>query len=112
MLQERALAAACGLYCRDCNFLKDKCQGCGNVQGKPFWTAQFGLEVCPIYDCCVNRMHLEHCGLCNEFPCEIFNSLRDPSLSDEEAEQALQERQKALRLRKETGTEAWLKEKA
>lgn len=111
MAEERALAAACGLYCGDCEHLGSQCQGCGQVQGKPFWTAQFGVEVCPLYGCCVNQKHLEHCGLCDEFPCETFNSLRDPSLSDEEAEQALRERQKDLTLRKEIGTEAWLKER-
>ena len=111
MTQEMALAAACGLYCGDCEFLGDKCQGCGHIQGKPFWTAQFGVEVCPLYGCCVNEKQLEHCGLCEKFPCETFTSLRDPSKSDEEAEQSLRERQKDLTSRKEMGTEAWLKER-
>ena len=111
MPQGITLTAACGVYCGNCEHLVNKCQGCGNVQGKPFWTTQFGVEICPLYGCCVNRKQLEHCGLCDEFPCELFNSLRDPSLSDEEAEKVLQERQKNLSLRKEIGTEAWLKER-
>ena len=111
MLQEKDLAAACGLYCGDCEHFKSQCRGCGQVQGKPFWTAQFGVEVCPLYGCCINEKQLELCGLCDEFPCETFNSLRDPSMSDEEAEQSLGERQKDLTLRKEIGTEAWLKER-
>ena len=110
MEQDAKFAAACGLYCGDCEFLGDQCRGCGNVMGKPFWTEQFDMEVCPIYDCSVNKHRLEHCGLCNEFPCETFTSLRDPSMTDEQAEQSLRERQKDLSLRKEMGTEAWLKE--
>jgi hypothetical protein len=47
--------------------------------------------------------------MCTDFPCEIFSSLRDPSLSDEDAEQALAKRKRELRLRKEIGTEGWLK---
>jgi hypothetical protein len=49
--------------------------------------------------------------LCNEFPCETFNQLREPSLSDEEAQKALLERQKDLLKRKQIGTEHWLNEK-
>ena len=110
-MQDLTLAAPCGLYCGDCDYLESQCQGCSQVQGKPFWTAQFEAIVCPIYDCCVNQNRLEHCGLCSEFPCEPFTTLRDPALSDEEAEEALRKRQKDLTLRKEIGTEAWLKEK-
>jgi len=110
-MEEKALATACGLCCGDCNYLGEQCRGCGQVQGKPFWTAQFGVEVCPLYDCCVTKKQLEHCGLCHDFPCETFTSLRDPALSDEEAEQSLRESQKDLTLRKEIGTEAWLKER-
>jgi len=39
-------------------------------------------------------------------------SLRDPSLSDEEADKAVIARQNNLIKRKEIGTEQWLKEKA
>ena len=102
-------AAVCGLYCGDCTFLGNQCRGCGYVEGRPFWTSQVRLAVCPLYDCCVNQKQLEHCGLCNEFPCAAFNELRDPSLSDEEAEGALRIRQRELVLRKEIGTESWLK---
>ena len=111
MAQDITLAAPCGLYCGDCEIYGKQCRGCAQVQGKPFWTAQFGVEVCPLYGCCVAQKKLEHCGLCDVFPCETFNSLRDPSLSDAAAEQSLRERQKDLTLRKEIGTDTWLKEK-
>jgi hypothetical protein len=104
-----ALAAACGLYCGDCNYLGEQCPGCGNVKGKPFWTGQMGLVTCPVYSCSVNRQQIEHCGLCPEFPCEMFSSLRDPSLNDAEAEKAVRARQDNLTMRKQIGTEAWLK---
>ena len=105
------LAAVCGLFCGNCEHLDTKCKGCGTQNGKPFWTTLMNIEYCPLYNCCVNTKQLEHCGLCNDFPCDTFNQLRDPSLSDKEAQEALIERQKDLLKRKEIGTEQWLKEK-
>lgn len=105
-----ALAPVCGLYCGGCEYLGKQCQGCGHVKGKPFWTAQYGVEVCPLYGCCVNQKQLEHCGLCDEFPCKTFTSLRDPSLSEEDAEKALINRQEGLIRRRKIGTEKWLGE--
>jgi hypothetical protein len=110
-MENTILATPCGLFCGDCEFLGNLCRGCEQVQGKPFWTAQFKFEFCPLYDCCFNQKQLEHCGMCNDFPCNTFNLLRDPSLSDEEAAKALQKRKSDLMRRKEIGTEAWLDER-
>ena len=105
------LAAPCGIYCGDCHFLGDKCSGCTDVQGKPFYLEQFGMEVCQMYDCSVNRKGQEHCGYCDELPCETFLSTRDPAFTDEEFEAQLKQRQADLLRRKEIGTEAWLIER-
>ena len=109
---DKALAPVCGLYCGSCEYFEKPCQGCGNVKGKPFWTAQMKDKICSLYNCCINQKKLEHCGLCNEFPCGIFITLRDPSLSEEEAEKALRDRQNELIRRREIGTEKWLEEKS
>ena len=85
-------ACACGLYCGDCEFLNKTCEGCSNVKGKPFWTKTYNIEVCPIYDCCVNQKQLEHCGFCEELPCKIFLNLRDPALSDKEFQVSINQR--------------------
>jgi hypothetical protein len=110
-MDETTLITVCGLFCRECEYIGEQCPSCGQVQGKPFWTETFGIEVCPLYDCSINRKQIEHCGLCDEFPCETFTSLRDPSLSDKDAELLQYIRQQNLRQRKEIGTEAWLKER-
>ena len=107
---DRNFAPVCGLYCGDCEHLGALCKGCGNEGGKPFWTAAIGMEICPLHDCCVNGKGLEHCGLCGEFPCEIFLTLRDPALSDEEFNQSLQKRKTTLNKRKEIGTDRWLEQ--
>lgn len=56
----------CGLLCSECAHKEPMgCAGCMNIQ-KPFWG-----EACPIKSCCEGR-HLEHCGLCAEFACDLL----------------------------------------
>ncbi len=98
-MSNTAYATVCGIYCEACSFLGEQCPGCGNVNGKPFWTAQMPNGICPLHDCCRNHHQLEHCGLCADFPCRKFNELRDPSMSDEEFTESLQARKTALRTR-------------
>ncbi|NQU07116.1 MAG: DUF3795 domain-containing protein [Candidatus Abyssubacteria bacterium] len=109
-MTDQNLAPVCGLYCGTCKYLGNQCRGCGYEKGKPFWTSAIGVEVCPLYDCCINTKRLEHCGLCDELPCETYLGLWDPALSPEEAEESLRMRQKALLRRKEIGTDKWLEE--
>jgi hypothetical protein len=78
--------------------------------GKPFWTDAMKVEICPLYDCCVNKRTLEHCGHCNEFACEMFNTFCDPNLNPEEARASVISRRQALMRRKEIGTEKWVEE--
>ncbi len=106
------LAPVCGLFCGDCEFYNIKCKGCGNVKGKPFWTAQVLVKVCPLYDCCINLKKVEHCGECPEIPCKTFNEFYDPALSSEQAKEAVNLRKKELFKRKNIGTDNWLKDKA
>jgi hypothetical protein len=108
---EKNLATACGLYCGTCEHLDKDCQGCGFVEGKPFWTEKMGVKVCPLYECCVNKKNVEHCGICSDLPCELFKSFYDPSLSPEEAKKSVASRQKELLKRKKMGTEKWIKTK-
>lgn len=104
------LASVCGIDCGACEYLGGKCQGCGYIEGKPFWTSEMNIEACPLYGCCIGIKQLEHCGLCDQFPCETFHNLVDPTMSPEEAEKSMKERVATLLRRKETGTEGWLTE--
>jgi hypothetical protein len=110
-MTDSRFAPVCGIYCGACEYLSNKmCQGCGYVEGRPFWTAQVPGGVCPLHACCRNQKNLEHCGLCAEFPCKTFLELRDPSMSDEAFKKSLEIRAGALRRRAEVGTEKWLLE--
>ena len=101
-------AAPCGLLCTSCEYLEKCCQGCGHVEGKPFWTTEMKIAACPIYNCCVNEKQLEHCGWCKALPCQIFLELKDPAMSEEKFQESLKKREEDLRERKEKGTRLWL----
>ena len=111
-MTDKNLAPVCGLYCGACAHFQSQCPGCGYVKGKPFWTAMMKIDVCPLHSCCVNTKQLEYCGICDEFPCRTFLELRDPSMTDEEAEESLRLRKNALTKRREIGTEKWLMEQS
>ena len=102
-------APVCGLYCKSCDFLGVECEGCGYVDGRPFWAKQMPAGICPIHDCCRNKKQLEHCGLCQELPCTTFLELRDPNMSNEEFQKSLDERIEALQRRTKIGTDEWLR---
>ena len=95
---KRFLAGVCGKYCGLCDeHVVHGCSGCA---------CQLGLTChgeCAIFQCCVVDQGLEHCGLCEQFPCEIFRSLE---LLDH-----CESRQSALLRRRDQGTDGWLKER-
>ena len=105
-------APVCGIFCGDCEYLNKDCRGCGYEEGKAFWTNMMPSKICPLYDCCRNNNNLEHCGLCDDFPCKTFLDLRDPNMSDDEFQKSLALRQKELKRRVDIGTSNWLKEKS
>jgi hypothetical protein len=111
-MNQLTFAAPCGQYCGACAALGKECGGCSHTQGKPVWLKLTELEACQIYNCCVNKRHKEHCGLCAELPCKTYLSCHEDSISDEEAkEKYFDPMQKELKLRKKIGTEAWIKQK-
>lgn len=59
----------CGEFCGTCSYhtgnKQPYCPGCNVVKGKPFWGE------CKIFEC-INKHGIEHCGLCEEFPCDEF----------------------------------------
>lgn len=86
------MLSACGILCDECEFLGKNCQGCSEVQGKPFWVEEMKVANCALYDCCVNQRSFKHCGHCESLPCKIFFEYKDPSMSDEEHAQGVKMR--------------------
>ena len=95
--QGRRLAAVCGRYCGRCNaYQADGCCGCAYQLGST------RRGDCPLFECCISERGLEHCGLCLDFPCQVFVS-HGPPLE-------VARLYKALRRRAALGTTTWLDE--
>lgn len=95
----RRFAAVCGRYCATCDAVQgETCRGCGYQLGRTRRGA------CPIFGCCVETRGLEHCGLCLDFPCQVFLSHAHPL--------DVAKLYRALGRRAEIGTAAWLEEQA
>jgi hypothetical protein len=107
-MRVKDLAAPCGIYCGHCHHFGKICKGCDFEVGRPFWADRINADICLIYKCCIFDKKLEHCGLCDELPCELFYKLRDPSLNGKDSEISISARKNDLKLRKRIGTEKWL----
>ncbi|MDR0490882.1 MAG: DUF3795 domain-containing protein [Oscillospiraceae bacterium] len=90
------LLSPCGVDCESCDYFKS-CGGCNATGGKPFYLKDFGMEICPIYDCSVNKKGYKSCVECSKLPCKIFYDWKDPRMSDEEHTNSINERTKALK---------------
>ena len=98
--------APCGsIYCEKCDS-KEQCGGgCRMCEGKPFYLSNFGVEVCPIFDCSVNEKGYVTCADCENLPCQLFYDWKDPSNTHEEHIQSMNERIKLLKRSRENENE-------
>jgi len=90
----RRYAAVCGEYCLACEENVDGCRGCAYEMG---CVAQ---RDCAVFQCAVVERGIAHCGLCPDFPCDLFRSDAEPA--------RIELRIRALIRRREIGTERWL----
>jgi len=94
----------CGTICDTCPWFngakKIKCQGC--QQKEPFWGR------CATYEC-ANKHGVEHCGLCEKFPCDTLINQYDPN--NPKGPQAAIFRIGQLAIRTQLGTKEWLKKR-
>ncbi len=59
----------CGVRCNSCERReKVNCKGCTNIT-VPFWGGKCGVK-----SCCEEK-HLDHCGLCEVFPCDMLANM-------------------------------------
>jgi hypothetical protein len=90
--------SVCGCSCGECeHYKRSECSGCNKIKGKVWWTKYISATVCPVYQCVVHEMKFEHCGLCPEIPCRIWRELKDPSYTDQEHEDSINERVEILK---------------
>lgn len=91
------ILSACGILCNECNFFGKECQGCIQQLGKPFWTVEYKIPACPLYDCSVNERKYKNCGDCAELPCKTYREMKDPNSTEEEHQQSIIDRVKRLK---------------
>ncbi|MDD2524347.1 MAG: DUF3795 domain-containing protein [Endomicrobiia bacterium] len=59
----------CGVECNICTRKEEvNCKGCLNMI-TPFWGGKCGVK-----SCCEEK-HLNHCGLCADFPCDMLSNM-------------------------------------
>ena len=76
------LVPPCGRDCESCDYT-ESCDGCYAMEGRPFYIADFGMDICPVYDCSVNKRGYKSCAECPDLPCQIIHVWKDPSVTDE-----------------------------
>ena len=87
----------CGVNCNTCPHLGDQCKGgCEVLAGKVWWTSYIEADVCPVYSCVKERKY-ENCGDCEQLPCNLWISLKDPSYTEEQHQKSIEERTDALK---------------
>ena len=91
--------SVCGTNCSACPLHGNLCTGCNETCGKVFHCAPG--KPCAIYACCVNKHRYATCASCDRMPCEVWQSVRDPSMTDEQFRKSVEERTATLR---STGT--------
>jgi len=97
----RNILAPCGIHCGYCSYFKKErsphCPGCYTQKGHPFWGE------CKLFSCAASH-GAEHCGLCTDFPCELFVDQYDP----EHGQKSAFMRAGLLAYRKKAGTEKYI----
>lgn len=101
------MAAPCGSICDECEWYNGKketnCPGCLVKKGKPFWGE------CETYICTAMKK-IDHCGQCDEFPCETLIDQFDPNIKNGQLEAICRIGQ--LAIRNKIGTHKWLEKRA
>ena len=98
---DEKLLALCGTNCGLCSYYTKErtphCPGCNTQKGQPFWGS------CKLY-ACAREHEVEHCGLCSEFPCDLFIDQYDP----EHGQRSAFTRAGLLAYRRKAGTEKYI----
>lgn len=90
------IVSCCGCVCSECDHFPADCSGCPEIKGKAFWLEYTDLQVCDIYDCCVNERRQVHCGNCSELPCYRYD-LDDPTKSREQNQEDFKKQMEQLK---------------
>jgi len=107
MKKDYKIPGYCGIICDRCGFYTGEkspsCPGCLVCASKPFW------GICKTASCAISK-NVEHCGLCEDFPCTLLPEQFDPSNQRGKEEAIFRIGQLAIRAK--IGTKKWLQQRA
>ncbi len=81
--------SVCGTDCGACPLHGSVCTGCNEACGKVFHA---GGKPCPIYACCAGKNRFASCAACDRVPCEIWQAVRDPSMTEDAFQKSIEKR--------------------
>jgi predicted DNA-binding protein (MmcQ/YjbR family) len=87
--------SVCGTDCSACPLHGNLCTGCNEACGKVFHCTPG--KTCAIYACCVSKHRYATCASCDRMPCEVWQSVRDPSYTDEQFQKSIEARAAVLK---------------
>lgn len=87
--------SVCGTDCSACPLHGNLCTGCNEACGRVFHAPEG--KPCPIYGCCAGKHRFATCASCDRMPCDVWQSTRDPSMTDEQFAQSVRDRVSALK---------------
>ena len=91
----------CGTECYTCSCYGSICGGCNELSGKVFHAPKG--KACPIYRCAVYKKYRTSCAGCEDLPCEIWRTTKDPELDEAEFEADIRQRMENLKRAYEDG---------
>lgn len=89
--------SACGRKCFECSTYSFDCLGCYHT--REIIIKKKEKDMCPIYECVMNRNKERSCKNCEELPCELFDLCGDSEMTRKERKGDI--RKRVLRLKKE-----------
>ena len=70
MKNRRVEVAPCGVFCLACPSFNKSCHGCPSENKKQSRKSKWN---CKIRKCCYEKMKVDYCVYCENFPCNIVN---------------------------------------
>ena len=86
----------CGADCQACSCYGSICRGCNELSGQSI-PRSGRKRPAPIYRCAVYKKHRTSCAGCEELPCEIWRTTKDPELDEAEFETDIRQRMENLK---------------
>jgi hypothetical protein len=87
--------SACGRYCDECKTYNVDCKGCYHTRKEKLMVHEDNM--CPIYECVMDKYENRICSSCQKLPCDNFFKCIDPEFTDDENKKGIEARVNILK---------------